>query len=120
MENNSLSFDKLPAAVEEIYRKLEQIEELLKEKGPQEPSVSQDTLFNVEEAANFLNLTVPTIYSKVSRGELPVMKRSKRLYFSRLELLEYLRKGRKKTYDEIMEQAEDYTKKKGGNHGFKL
>ena len=30
----------------------------------------------IQEAAEFLKLSVATIYSKVSRGELPVMKRN--------------------------------------------
>jgi excisionase family DNA binding protein len=64
----------------------------------------QEKLLSVQEAAEFLHLSVPTIYSKVSRGELPVMKRSKRLYFSRNELLKYVKEGRKKTIDEIEEQ----------------
>ena len=60
-----------------------------------------EQLLTIQEAAQFLNLTVPTIYSKVSKGELPVMKRSKRLYFSRTELLDYLKEGRKKSNAEI-------------------
>lgn len=54
---------------------------------------TQDVLMTIQEAAEFLHLTVPTIYSKVSRGELPVKKRSKRLYFSKLELIDYLNEG---------------------------
>ncbi len=67
------------------------------------------------EAAEFLSLTVPTMYSKVSKGELPVMKRAKRLYFSRTELLDYLKAGRKKSNAEIEAEAEAYllNRKKG-------
>ena len=67
-----------------------------------------EQLLTVQEAAQFLNLTVPTIYSKVSKGELPVMKRSKRLYFSSTELMEYLKEGRKKSNAEIDKEAETY------------
>ncbi|WP_197276676.1 helix-turn-helix domain-containing protein [Mangrovimonas sp. ST2L15] len=67
-----------------------------------------EELLTVQEAAQFLNLTVPTIYSKVSKGELPVMKRSKRLYFSSVELMGYLKKGRKKSNAEIEKEAEAY------------
>jgi excisionase family DNA binding protein len=62
-----------------------------------EPTEQPDKLLTIQEAAEFLNLTVPTVYSKVSKNELPVMKRSKRLYFSRNELLDYLKAGRKNT-----------------------
>lgn len=69
-----------------------------------------EQLLTVQEAANFLNLTTPTIYSKVSRGELPVMKQGKRLYFSSVELMDYLKAGRKKPYDEIQLEADRYFK----------
>ena len=60
------------------------------------PTTEQpEQLLTIQEAAEFLSLTVPTMYSKVSKGELPVMKRGKRLYFSRTELLEYIKDGRK-------------------------
>ena len=80
-----------------------------------DPTKQIEHLLTVQEAAQFLKLTVPTIYSKVSKGELPVMKRSKRLYFSSTELMDYLRKGRKKTNAEIQKEAGVYlSNKKGG------
>lgn len=105
---------------EVIEARLSSIENLildLKHK-PQkvEPTDQQEQLLTVQEAAEFLSLTVPTMYSKVSKGELPVMKRSKRLYFSRTELLEYLKDGRKKSNAEIEQEAKAYLKKKGGNN----
>lgn len=81
-----------------------------------EPTDQSEKLLTIQEAAEFLSLTVPTMYSKVSKGELPVMKRSKRLYFSRTELLEYLKDGRKKSNAEIEQEAKAYLKKKGGNN----
>ena len=67
-----------------------------------------EQLLTVQEAAKFLNLTVPTIYSKVSKRELPVMKRGKRLYFSSTELMDYIKEGRKKSNEEIEAEAETY------------
>lgn len=84
------------------------------------PTTEQpEQLLTIQEAAEFLSLTVPTMYSKVSKGELPVMKRSKRLYFSRTELLEYLKDGRKKSNAEIEAEAKAYllNNKKGLNNG---
>ena len=84
-----------------------------------EPNDQQERLLTIQEAADFLSLTVPTMYSKVSKGELPVMKRSKRLYFSRTELLDYLKEGRKKSNAEIEQEAKAYllNNKKGLNNG---
>ena len=81
---------------EVIEARLSSIENLILDlKQPQEvePTEPPEQFLTVQEAAQFLNLTVPTIYSKVSKGELPVMKRSKRLYFSSTELMEYLKEG---------------------------
>lgn len=84
-----------------------------------EPKPEPEQLLTIQQASEFLSLSVPTIYSKVSKDELPYMKRSKRLYFSRTELLEYLKEGRKKSTAEIEQEAEAYLSntKKGLNHG---
>ena len=96
---------------EALESRLDSIENLilsLKQPTAVEPSKHPEQLLTVQEAAQFLNLTVATIYSKVSKGELPVMKRSKRLYFSSTELMEYLKEGRKKSNAEIEQEAEAY------------
>jgi excisionase family DNA binding protein len=84
-----------------------------------EPIQQPERFLTIQEASEFLSLSVPTIYSKVSKGELPVMKRSKRLYFSNSELLEYLKEGRKKTSSEIQQEVDLYlsNNKKGLNNG---
>jgi len=103
-----LTLETLPQAVSQLSIKLENIEKLLLEGRNTTSAAPTDKLMTIEEAAEFLHLSKPTLYSKVSRGELPVMKRSKRLYFSQLELLDYLKKGRKKTNDDIGNEADTY------------
>lgn len=73
-----------------------------------------EKILTITQASELLNLTVPTLYSKVSKSEIPFMKRSKRLYFSKVELLEYLKQGRKKTTSEISDETPSYFKKRGG------
>jgi excisionase family DNA binding protein len=70
-----------------------------------------EALLTIQQASEFLNLSVPTIYSKVSKGELPVMKQGKRLYFSSIELMQFIKDGKKKTYAEIEAEAVNYLKK---------
>ena len=84
-----------------------------------EPTEHPEQLLSIQQAAEFLSLSVPTLYSKVSKGELPVMKRGKRLYFSRTELMEYIKEGRKKSNAEIEQEAKAYllNNKKGLNNG---
>ncbi|WP_018478136.1 helix-turn-helix domain-containing protein [Pontibacter roseus] len=67
-----------------------------------------DELLSVQQAAQFLSLSPTTIYAMVQRRELPVSKRGGRLYFSKTELIDYVKAGRKKTAAEIAEQAAAY------------
>jgi len=97
---------------EVIEARLNNIETLLldlthtpKEQGGQPET---DEILTVQDAAKFLSLSVSTIYSLISKGELPVMKRSKRCYFSKVELINYLSQGRKKTLAETASEAEQY------------
>lgn len=76
----------------------------------------KDELLTVQDTAKFLSLSVPTVYTLISKRELPVMKRSKRCYFSKLDLINYLKLGKKKTNLEIASEAEMYLKKKGVNN----
>lgn len=83
---------------------------------PQQP---KDELLTVQDAALFLSLSVPTIYGLIHKGEIPVMKRSKRCYFSKVELISYLKQGRKKTLAETASEADTFLKtrtKKGVSH----
>jgi excisionase family DNA binding protein len=73
-------------------------------------TVEKDELLTVQDTAKFLSLSVPTVYTLISKGELPVMKRSKRCYFSKVELINYLKLGRKKTIAETALVAEKYFK----------
>lgn len=109
-----LTFDRLPEAVTMLTKELRELKRLFIEKQEQSPPLQQEQFLNIQEGAEFLHLTVPTMYSKVSKGELPYMKRGKRLYFSRTQLMEYLKEGRKKTNAEIEQEAEAflYNKKK--------
>ena len=110
----NLTFNDLPQAVTMLTKEVSELKRLLIEKQEQLPTTQPEKLLTIQEAAEFLSLTVPTMYSKVSKGELPVMKRSKRLYFSSIELLKYIKDGRKKSNTEIEQEDKAYLKKKGG------
>ena len=106
------TFEQLPQAVNQLYEKLTNIEKLLQDRST-DPQAEADELLTVQDAAKFLSLSVPTIYGLISKNELPVMKRSKRCYFSKIELINYLKLGRKKTNAETQKSADDYLTKKG-------
>ena len=60
-----------------------------------------DKFLNISQAAELLNLAVPSVYGLVHRSMIPVSKRGKRLYFSEKELRDWIKAGRKLTLDEI-------------------
>lgn len=96
-----ISFEEMPDMIAKISSKLESIESLLREHHQNPAMVDEDLILGVKETAEFLGLSIQTIYSKVSRGDLPFMKRSKKLYFSKLELMDYLKQGKRVSNSEI-------------------
>lgn len=109
-----ITFDQLPQAVNRLQEQLNNIEQLLLRGSP--PPAETDALLTISEAARFLNLSVPTIYGKVSRKLIPVNKQGKRLYFYKSELADWIKAGRRKTLSEItLETEQSFTVKKKSN-----
>lgn len=102
-----LTFNDLPSAVAEILQKLNAIEKLLNSSINQ-PGGGSNTMMDVKEAADYLRLTVSTVYKLTSTREIPVMKRFNRCYFLKEDLTNYLLGGRIKTIAEIEQEAEQY------------
>ena len=65
----------------------------------------KDELLTIESAADLLSVTVPTVYGYVHQRAIPCMKRRGRLYFSKVELLAWIRSSRRSTTDEIKANA---------------
>lgn len=105
------TFDQMPQDVATLTKEVRELKQLILNLSNQQATSPAEKLLTIQEAADFLNLSVPTIYSKVSRGELPVMKRGKKLHFSSTELMQYLKDGRKKTNSEIETEAQNYLQK---------
>lgn len=92
--------DFISDVANEVVRKLS----LVNNESSQE---TQEDLITVKKASLLLGLAESTVRSKVSRRELPFHKpkNSKKLLFSRKELMEYLKSGRVKTSDESYRDA---------------
>jgi len=61
---------------------------------------------NIEQAADFLDISKSHLYKLTSRGAIPHYKpNGKRLYFFEQDLIAYLKKGRVKTANEIEQEA---------------
>jgi predicted DNA-binding transcriptional regulator AlpA len=111
---NEITFNNLPNAVSQLFYKLECIENLLL--NSRSTQSENEKLLSVQQAGDFLNLAIPTIYGLTQRNLIPHSKRGKRLYFLESELREWVNSGKRKTIQELESELKFVIKKKGGNH----
>lgn len=78
-----------------------------------------EQLLTIDEIAELLHLTKATVYTKVSKNELPgVCKQGKRLYFDRQIIIDWIKQGRKTSNTETEQTLKAYLlNKKGLNNG---
>jgi excisionase family DNA binding protein len=109
MENiilSSLSLDDIATRVAEKVYNLQQSNNEQKE----EPK--GDEYLTIVQASELLNLAKPTIYSLTCKHEIPFLKKGKKLYFKKNDLVEWLNSGRKLTRSEIEQEAQEYLVRK--------
>lgn len=63
-------------------------------------------ILDIKKTAEFLLLTVPTIYGLVQKRTIPYYKQGKRLYFRKDELQKWITGSRRMTIYEISQAAE--------------
>ena len=69
-------------------------------------SDDQNTSFiDVNQAADFLGIAKATLYGKCCNLLIPHFKKGKKLYFDKVELLEWLKSGKRKTVNDINESV---------------
>lgn len=105
----ALTFEQLPKAVTMLTKEVSELKRLLIEKQEQVPSEHLEQLLTIDEVSSLLHIAKPTIYSKISKNELPgVCKQGKRLYFDRQIIIDWIKQGRKKSNAEIEAEAKAY------------
>lgn len=108
MEN--LVFTQL--SVTEVRQLLrEELEGFFAEKQINKNKSETDEIGGIDLAIEITGLAKPTIYDLVSERKIPHSKQDKRLYFSRQELTDWLKQGKRKTQAEIKIEAENYGQK---------
>lgn len=70
--------------------------------------LESDQILTIEQASEFLNLSKNTLYGYVQKSKIPVSKKGKRLYFSKLELLEWIKSGKKQTQSELNNEVDNF------------
>jgi predicted DNA-binding transcriptional regulator AlpA len=73
-----------------------------------QPPSDIDEIGGIELAVKITGLAKQTIYSLVSLRKIPYSKQTKKLYFSRAELLQWLKSGKRKTQLELALDAENF------------
>lgn len=97
----NLSFDKLPEAVANLSHEIASLKKLIQQNPNSNIIESNDKLLTVKQAAELLDLSISTIYTKTTKREIPFIKKGKRVYFSQKEILEHYKTGRVKTKEEL-------------------
>ena len=67
-----------------------------------------DHLMNIQDVAEYLSLSVSTVYGKCHRNDIPRIKKGKRLYFLKNDIDAWLAESKQKTNDDIEKMALDY------------
>ncbi|MGV0940916.1 helix-turn-helix domain-containing protein [Empedobacter sp. ULE_I140] len=118
MDLQTITFNELPNAMSLLLEKMNGLEKQLKESARfNQPIISdEEIILDANEVAQLLKVTIGTIRTKTSNGEIPSMKRLGKNYYLKSEIIEYLKQGKKLSFQEIEEQANQYLlTKKGSN-----
>ncbi|MBD3627663.1 helix-turn-helix domain-containing protein [Cyclobacterium sp.] len=111
---HQFNFESLPKAISLLYDEVKQIKSLILETGSTD---SGDHLMTIEETSDFLHVKKQTLYAYVSKGIIPHSKRAGRLYFSKNDLIQWIKEGNKRSFDVEEEAKNIISKRKGGSHG---
>lgn len=74
-------------------------------------AVEKEELLDIKQAAEFLKLSVPTLYGLNTRRDIPHFKVGKKLYYKRTDLINWISSGRRMTKLEIRQEADSVLSK---------
>ena len=106
MNANEISFENLPKAVALLSHQIEELKTIVQQGSIRElPEKKKPNPIGVEQACEIIGKAKPTLYALVRKRLIPSYKSGKKLYFYENELLDWIGKGRRKTIEEINEEA---------------
>ncbi|MDR6919481.1 helix-turn-helix domain-containing protein [Chryseobacterium sp. 2987] len=103
------TFEQIPSILKRIENRLDKVEQMLSVRIQKE--FPEEDFIGAKEACRILKLSLPTLYSKVCQREVPFYKKGNRLHFSKAELLNWIQEGKKKSLDQINQEANDLMNK---------
>lgn len=67
-----------------------------------------DDFKNIEQVSSFIGLSKPTIYVLTHKQKIPYFKASKRLYFKKSDIVNWITSSKVKTKQEVSQMADEY------------
>ena len=103
MSTTTMTFDELPKLVSCLVNEVNELKSLLQKK-EQSTTIDSKTPISIKEAAKFLNVAHPTLYGYCQQSLIPHYKKSKKIYFFKDELIEWINSGKIKTVNELQDE----------------
>lgn len=104
MMNEKTNMNNLFERIDLIIYKLENLEKLFSENKQSNVKFSDDNL-DIDELSKYLYRSKKSIYKMVERAQIPCTKKVGKLYFSKNDIDNWLKSGKKQTKSEIEENA---------------
>ena len=92
--------------LENFLREMMEIKEVTDPVSDYQPAPKE--ILTVNDAANLTGLAKQTIYTKVSRREIPHYKAKRKVYFKRTELIEWMLGEKRDTQTALQLKAADF------------
>ncbi|WP_313097338.1 helix-turn-helix domain-containing protein [Empedobacter sp.] len=114
----AVDYNNMPEALSFLINQINSLKEQLKESARFNQSTisNEEEILSVKEVAKLLRLSEGTIRTKSWKGEIPVCKHFGKNYYLKSEIIDFIKKGKNLSNQEIEEQANQYLlTKKGSN-----
>lgn len=105
MLHTEITFDKLPEAIAYLIKSVSEIKSLIEDR-KKSGDIKERIPIGIDEACRIIQKAKSTVYALVRKGLLPSYKRGKKLFFFEDELIEWIAKGKRKTFEEIRAEME--------------
>jgi predicted DNA-binding transcriptional regulator AlpA len=105
MTNYNVLFDEIIQKISD--RVTDNIMKAIKPSVPTE----EDLFLTIDQTSKMIDLAKPSIYGLVHKNKIPFHKKSKRLYFLKSEILDWIKSGKQTTKSELEIRANEYLSK---------
>jgi excisionase family DNA binding protein len=115
MKSDRFTLEDVPNEMQLMRQDILDIKNILlnqsAEKTEPETQLPEKELLTVADVSQMLNLSKGTIYNKTSKQEIPCIKKGRRVYFDKKEIVAWLREDSRKTIQQLQAEADMETRK---------